>query len=184
MAVIHRITEQEYIDLALEEPRLELWDGEPREKPAMSSTHEDMATYLAHLLMNQLDRREFRISVNGAKARLSGSTYFVPDVVVIPTDWVAPFRDDPRHLAAHAEPLPLVVEIWSRTTGAYDFGRKLISYRERGDREIWYIHPYQRTLTVWRWQPPDDYVEAVYRGGVVPVASLPGVEIDLDELLA
>ncbi|MFT4037713.1 MAG: Uma2 family endonuclease [Thermomicrobiales bacterium] len=184
MAVIHRITEQEYIDLALEDSRLELWDGEPREKPTMSSTHEDMPTYLAHLLMNQLDRREFRVSVNGAKARLSGSTYFVPDVVVIPTAWVAPFRDDPRHLAAHADPLPLVVEIWSRTTGAYDFERKLTAYHERGDREIWYIHPCRRQLTAWRRQPDSTYEETVHNGGIVPVASLPGVTIDLDDLLA
>lgn len=184
MAVVHRVTEQAYIDLALEESRLELWDGEPREKPAMSSTHEDMAAYLAHLLMSQLDRRESRVSVNGAKARLSSSTYVVPDVVVIPTAWVAPFRDDPRHLAAHADPLPLVVEIWSRTTGADDFERKLASYRERGDREIWCIHPYERTLTAWRRQQDGTYEETVYTGGVVPIASLPDAAIDLDELLA
>ena len=184
MAVIHRISEEEYRDLALAEPRLELWNGEPREKPAMSSTHEDMAALLAHMLMSQLDRREFRVSVNGAKARISSGTYFVPDVVVIPTAWVAPFREDPRHLAAHAEPLPLVVEIWSRTTGTYDFERKLQAYRERGDAEIWYIHPYERTLIAWRLLPDGGYDQAFYAGGVVPCLSLPHVTIDLDELLA
>ncbi|MDQ2652648.1 MAG: Uma2 family endonuclease [Chloroflexota bacterium] len=184
MAVIHRISEQEYQELALAEPRWELWDGEPREKPGMSSTHEDIAAYLSHLLQSQLDRKHWRLSVNGAKTRLSGSTYFIPDVVVVPAASVIEFRDDPRHLAAHASPLPLVVEVWSRTTGSYDFERKLTSYRERGDAEIWYIHPYKRTLTVWRRQPDGSYAEARYGGGLIPVASLPGVVIDLDALLA
>jgi Uma2 family endonuclease len=184
MAVIHRITEQEYQELALAEPRWELWDGEPREKPGMSSTHEDIAFYLGFLLQSQLDREQWRLSVNGAKTRISGSTYFIPDVVVVPAASGIQLRDDPRHLASHGEPLPLVIEVWSRTTGSYDFERKLGSYRERGDAEIWYIHPYERTLTVWRMQPDGSYVEARYDGGRIPVASLPGVVIDLDNLLA
>jgi Uma2 family endonuclease len=183
MVVIHRISEQEYRVLALEDSRLELWDGEPREKPDMSSTHEDIAFHLGFLLQSQLDRRQWRLSVNGAKTRISGSAYFIPDVVVVPAASVIEFRDDPRHLAVHAEPLPLVVEVWSRTTGTYDFGRKLKSYRERGDAEIWFIHPYERSLTVWSRQPNGTYTESKYIGGLVPVTSLPGVVIDLDDVL-
>lgn len=184
MAVINRISEQEYRELALSEPLWELWDGEPRAKPGMSSTHEDIAAYLSHLLQGQLDRKEWRLSVNGAKTRISGSTYFIPDLVVVPAASVIEFRDDPRHLAAHAEPLPLVVEVWSRTTGTYDFERKLMTYRERGDAEVWYIHPYERTLTIWRRQADGSYDESRFDGGMVTVTSLPGVVIDLDDLLA
>lgn len=184
MAVINRISEQEYRELALSEPHWELWDGEPREKPGMSSTHEDIAAYLSYLLQGQLDRKEWRLSVNGAKTQISASTYFIPDVVVVPAASVIEFRDDPRHLAAHAEPLPLVVEVWSRTTGSYDFERKLSTYRERGDAEIWYIHPYQRTLTVWLHQPDGSYTTQVFASGKVTLTSLPGVVIDLDDLLA
>ena len=62
-----------------------------------------------------------------------------------------------------------MVEIWSRTTGDYDYDitAKLPSYRERGDAEIWLIHPYERTLTAWRRQPDGSYAEETYRGGVV-----------------
>jgi Putative restriction endonuclease len=60
---------------------------------------------------------------------------------------------------------------------------KLQGYRERRDSEIWFIHPYERTLTIWRRQPDESYAEEIYRGGVVPVASLPGVVIDFDALL-
>ena len=100
MAVIHRITEQEYRELALEEPRLELWDGEPREKPTMTIEHGGVSFYLAHALANQVDRRRYWISVNEGKARISGSTYFIPDVIAVPAELVTPFRGDPRARAA------------------------------------------------------------------------------------
>ncbi len=59
---------------------------------------------------------------------------------------------------------------------------KLPLYRQRGDEEIWFIHPYERTLTVWRRRPDGSYSEERYAGGIVPIASLPGVSIDLDAL--
>ena len=76
-----------------------------------------------------------------------------------------------------------MVEVWSPSTGHYDFATKLQGYRERGDAEIWFIHPYERTLTAWRRQPDGSYAEETYRGGPVPVVSLPGVVIDFDALL-
>jgi Uma2 family endonuclease len=124
-----------------------------------------------------------RVNVNDGRLRVSPVSYFIPDVVVIPAAYKVPFEDDPRALNAFAEPLPLVVEVWSRTTGAYDVATKLQAYRARGDAEIWFIHPYERTLTAWRRQGDGEYVEDTYRGGAVIIASLPGVSIDLDALL-
>lgn len=49
--------------------------------------------------------------------------------------------------------------------------------------EIWYIHPCERTLIARCRKPDGSYSEDVYRGGIVPVASLPGITIDLDNLL-
>jgi hypothetical protein len=60
---------------------------------------------------------------------------------------------------------------------------KLSGYRERGDAEIWFIHPYERTLTARRRQPDGNYTEDLYRGGLIPVVSLPGLVIDFDALL-
>jgi Uma2 family endonuclease len=138
MAIAHRISEQEYRELALtEEGRLlELWDGVPREKPLMSMKHDDVAAYLGAALISQLDRRKFRVNVSGGKTRYTERNYFIPDVVVIPAAYKIPFEDDPRAFNAFAEPLPLVVEVWSRTTGHYDFTVKLRGYRERGDEEM------------------------------------------------
>ena len=185
MAFGNRISEQAYRELALndQDHLWELWDGVPREKPLMSMKHDDVAFYLGLALANQLDRDVYRVNVNGGKTRLSSRTYFIPDVVVIPAAFKVPFEHDPRAFNAFAEPLPLVVEVWSPSTGGYDVATKLAGYRERGDAEIWFIHPYERTLTVWRRQPDGEYREETHRGGRVAVASLPGVAIDLDTAL-
>jgi Uma2 family endonuclease len=186
MSVTTRLSEQEYRELALgDDDRVwELWDGVLVEKPPMSMKHDDVAFYLGLALGNQLDRRVYRVNVNGGKTRYTARNFFVPDVVVIPAALKLPDEDDPDAFNAFAEPLPLVVEIWSRTTGDYDIAAKLPLYRERGDLEIWYIHPYEHTLTAWRRRPDGSYEETVYTGGIVAVASLPGVTVDLDALLA
>jgi Uma2 family endonuclease len=85
-------------------------------------------------------------------------------------------------LAIFSGPLPLVVEVWSSSTGDYDVDTKLPVYQERGDLEIWRIHPYARTLTSWQRQPDGSYQETIHRGGIVTPVALPGVAIDLETL--
>jgi Uma2 family endonuclease len=182
MATVTHLSEQEYRELVLTDDHLwELWDGILLEKPPMSMVHNRVAFFLGHLLQAQLDRGEYRITVNGDRARLSSGTFYIPDVMVIPAAYQDPI--DPRGLGIYADPLPLVVEIWSPSTGEYDFETKLAGYRARGDLEIWCLHPYNRTLTVWRRQPDGSYADEHYTGGIVAIASLPGVTIDLDALL-
>ncbi len=71
----------------------------------------------------------------------------------------------------------------SSRPGLYDLETKLAAYRERGDEEIWLLHPYERTLTAWRRQADGNHVESTQQGGIASVASLPGVSIDPDTLL-
>lgn len=178
------LSEQAYRELAMNDPdhRWELWDGMLVEKPVMSVMHDDLAMYLGVALANQLDRAVYRVSVNSAKTRYTARNFFIPDVAVMPASLVLPRRMDPAAFNDYADPLPLVVEIWSRTTGDYDFAAKLPVYRQRGDLEIMYIQPYEPTLRSWRRQPDGTYTEELYRGGIIPVHSLPGVTIDLDAL--
>ena len=87
-------------------------------------------------------------------------------------------------LEVYQVPLPLVIEVWSRSTGTYDVDDKLPEYQRRGDLEIWRLQPYERALTAWRRQPDGSYTETVYSGGSVRPGALPGVAIDLDALFA
>ena len=184
MAVAQRMSEQEYQEFVLSgvEGVWELHDGVLVEKSGMGWEHGEFTTFLAHLLIRQLDRRQFSVAVNDWFARRSPATVYVPDIIVAPYDYGRELRGRPGALAIFSDPLPLVVEVWSRSTGSYDVNAKLPVYMQRGDLEIWRVHPYERTLTSWVRQPDGSYRETVYHGGIVALAALPSVEIDLDEL--
>lgn len=184
MAIATRISNETYERLALDEPdrKWELWDGRPREKPGMTYAHNESAYRLGFTLGTQLDMSAYRVRVDAGRVHRPGSTYFIPDVFVFPVAYVTPRlrRDDV--LEVYDQPLPFVAEVWSPSTGDYDRTEKFAAYRQRGDCEIWFLHPYERTLTTSRRQPDGSYTETLYTGGIVPAASLLGVAIDLDAL--
>lgn len=185
MAVQQRMSEAAYEQFVLSGPDglWELHDGRLVEKPGMTWEHGDIAAYLGYLLQLQLDRAAYRVS-HEWRVRRPETTIFIPDLVVVPTAYGEPIRGQPGRLAIFNDPLPLVVEVWSASTGDYDVDAKLPVYQQRGDLEIWRIHPYERTLTAWRRQPDESYIETVYREGVIRPVALPAVEIDLAQLFS
>ena len=183
MAVEQRMSEEQYQQFVLAQPdrQWELHDGRLVEKPGVTWEHADIAMELAYLLRHQIARNEYRVFIE-SRVRRPTATIFMPDVMVVPTAYGERFRGQPGTLAIFPDPLPLIVEIWSSSTGDYDVDAKLPVYQQRGDLEIWRIHPYERTLTAWRRQPDGSYAETVHRGGIVTPVALPGVEIALDTL--
>jgi Uma2 family endonuclease len=178
------VSQQTYLRVVLEDPegKWELHCGKLRQKPDMTTERQRTGWILGFRLQQQLSLGEYEVRVNSTRAQRTERRYYVPDVMVIPAAYVRRLLARPGTVEAYADPLPLVVEIWSPSTGAYDVMEKLPEYRRRGDAEIWLLHPYERTLTVWRRQPGGAYTETVYRGGSVRPASLPNVTIDLDAL--
>lgn len=185
MAVAQRMSEEAYQQFVFSgvEGQWELHEGRLVEKPGMTWEHGGIVTELAYLLRHQIARAEYRVFIE-SRVRRPTATIFLPDLMVVPTVYGEPFRGRPGTLAIFSDPLPLVVEVWSVSTGDYDVDAKLPVYQQRGDLEIWRIHPYERTLTAWRRQPNGSYQETIHRGGVIIPAALPGVTIDLDELFA
>jgi Uma2 family endonuclease len=179
-----QMSEQAYRDFALGDKggRWELVRGHLREKPGMSVMHGNVMELLAFFLRSQLDRNAYRVRTQHARTRVSSDTYYVPDVAVVPSPLMRALLDQPHTLDAYRDPLPLVAEIWSPSTGDYDIDAKLPDYQRRGDLEIWYIHPDRRTLTAWRRRPDGTYAETVYRSGLVRPESQADVSIDLDAL--
>ena len=185
MAVAQRMSGADYEQFVLAgaEGLWELHDGMLVEKPGMSWEHLNINSLLGYLLQGQLDLGKYRVLIEG-RVRRPTDTIFLPDVLVVPISYGEPFRGKPGTLAIFPRPLPLVVEVWSPSTGDYDVDTKIPVYQQRGDLEIWRIHPYERTVTSWVRQPDGSYRETVYRGGVIAPAALPGVEIDLERLFA
>lgn len=177
------VGEQMFIQLALEDPnQWELYCGHLRRKPGMTAQHSEVAHELYYRLRQQLDRDRFTVRLSMGHVRRSAESYFIPDVYVVPTELVRLLRGQRNVLEAYAAPLPLVVEVWSPSTGDYDVDTKLREYQARGDVEIWRIHPYDRTLTAWQRQPDGGYAEYHHTGGTVQPVALPNVAIDLDTL--
>ena len=186
MSIANRIDEQAYLEMAADDDDrfLELWDGVPTAKPGMSWEHNDLSFELGHDLRLQLDPSVYRVRVNSARVRKPTASYFIPDVAVVPIALGRHLQGMPGVLEVYEAPLPLVVEIWSKSTGEYDITTKLAAYRARDDAEIWRLHPYRRTLTRWVRQAGGGYVEEEIRGGLVALAALPDVVVDLDALFA
>jgi Uma2 family endonuclease len=184
MATETRLSNAAYLELALAEQdrKWELHDGLLREKPGMTYAHNEIAYRLGGELYIQLDRAAYSARVDAGRVHRPRATYLIPDVFVFPKAFAREFAHRDDFLEVYDQPLPLVVEVWSRSTGDYDVAEKLAVYKQRGDLEIWYIHPYERTLTVWRRQSDGTYAEEVFRDGVVTLAALPDISIDLDKL--
>jgi len=178
------VTARTFEDFALADPdrNWELHRGRLREKPGMSAKHNWTMFELGYQLRRQLDQRQFQVRVNAAHLHRPAATYYIPDVVVLPTALVQPFWEEQNLLEVYREPLPLVVEVWSPSTGDYDVDEKLPEYMARGDAEIWRLHPFARALKAWRRQPDGTYTLTEYTGGIVYPVALPSVAIDLDAL--
>lgn len=181
-----RVTEDEYRRIALEDPdgKWELDCGVLRSKPAMTMQHNRLAWFAGHWIQNQLDPDQFEVRVDAGRIQRSPRHYYIPDMMVIPVALMEQFQGDYEALEAYAVSLPLVLEVWSRSTGQFDCDTKLPFYQQRGDAEIWFLHPIERTLTTWQRQPDGTYTESVYKGGVVRPVALPDVALDLDALFA
>jgi Uma2 family endonuclease len=179
------VTEEGYVRLALDDPGRpwELRDGLLVEKPGMSFVHGGTVVWLRNDLVRQLDPRRFLVYEDSGRLRRSSRNYLIPDVSVVPTEVFHRHRlESPAALGVFNEAMPFVAEVESPSTGQYDITTKIPIYRQRGDGEIWYLQPFERTLTTWVRQPDGQYAKTVYHGGIVELASFPGVKIDLDAL--
>ena len=76
---------EDYETLALREPdqRWELVCGVPRKKPVMTQEHQTTAWWLAHMIGNQVDPRQFQVRDNGSRAG-SGSSWPRPAAALRP----------------------------------------------------------------------------------------------------
>ena len=178
------VSEATYQQVALEDPesKWELHCGQLRRKPSMTMPHNTLQDELVFVLKLALPRDRFEVR-SAARARRNEQHSYVPDAMVIPIEAWRRYRRSPD-LESYSEPLPLVVEIWSRSTGDYDVDEKLPEYQRRGDLEIWRLHPYERTLTAWRRAPDGTYAEHRWTAGTVELHAIAGVSIDLDALFA
>src|SRR5215211_3264367 len=120
-----------YEQIALAEPerRWELHRGQLREKPAMSFGHNVVVDELTFMLRLQTDPADYFVRTDLGRVRRSEDSYYVPDIMVIPSSLTAEYRLEPRRLEVYSAPLALIVEVWTPSTGDYDIDDKLPEYQ-------------------------------------------------------
>jgi Uma2 family endonuclease len=180
------ISVETYERVALEDNDA-LWEldcGRLRQKPPMTAAHNHTTRLLRRQIERHLPESAYEIAET-ARLRIASGSFYVPDLVVLPVALVAEALRQPHELEVYTAALPLVIEVWSPSTGDYDVNTKIPEYQRRGDREIWLIHPCERWLRAWRREPDGSYTEALYTGdALVEPIMLPGARIELAKVFA
>jgi Uma2 family endonuclease len=166
MAIEQRMSEQEYERFVLSgiKGTWELHAGRLVEKPALSEPRGTIVSRLAQQLLAQLNAGHYQVRINAGFVRAPEDTILIPDLLVAPTAFDSPAAGRVS-LAIHAEPLPLIVEVWGPSDADYDVAARIPIYQQRSDLEIWRIHPADRTLTTCVRQPDGTYAETIYQPG-------------------
>jgi hypothetical protein len=137
---------------------------------------------LARTLISCLSKADFRVLHNAGYLRAPDRSIYLPDVAIVPGILMQRFRTDPMLFEIYDESLPFVAEVWSPPNGLFDVDTKFPAYRLRGDAEIWRIHPFERTVTIWLKHPNGTYEETIVRSRPVNLQALPSVAIVIDDL--
>jgi Uma2 family endonuclease len=165
----------------------ELIDGAAyvREPPAPSPSHQEIVVGLCCQIATALKGKRCRVYVAPFDVRLPKSaehddqvdTVVQPDVLIV-CDLQ---KIDGRGMRGAPD---WVAEVLSPYTASHDQTVKLPAYERAGVREVWLVHPADRTLAIYQLDA-GRYGRAsmLDLGGKTQIAAVPGVTIDWDEVL-
>lgn len=164
--------------------RNELIDGTAyiKEPPAPSRSHQEMVGELYHQVRLTMTGTSCRVYVAPFDVRLPKSgesddhvdTVVQPDVLIV----CDPSKLDERGMRGAPD---WIAEVLSPATASHDQLIKLPIYERAGVREVWLVHPTERTLMIHRLHD-GRYGRPIIQGleGRTKVSAVPGVSIDWD----
>jgi len=178
----HRITVDEYyrmaeVGLLAEDARVELIEGEIIDMAPIGSRHGAVVTRFDRLIQRAAgDRAIVRVQL---PVRLSRSSEPQPDLAL-----VKPRVDFYESGHPSASDTLLIIEV-SETTLRYDCEVKVPLYARHGVPEVWIVDLKGRRLHFYRSPVDGRYAEvsSVAEPGTTPIATLPGIVIDLTGVL-
>ena len=166
----------------------ELIDGTAyvREPPAPSPSHQGIVVGLCHQVSTALKDKPYRVYVAPFDVRLPKAaeqdeqvdTVVQPDVLIV-CDLQ---KIDARGMRGAPD---WVAEVLSPYTSSHDQAVKLPAYERAGVREVWHVHPIDRTLAIYQLEAGRYGRASILElKGKTQIAAVPGVTIDWDEVLA
>ena len=176
------------------------WDDKRRElidgfikmmSPAATLSHAKVVGRVFYAAINHIKRNhgtcnvftapfDVRLPKNGETADNQIYTVVQPDIIVV----CDPSKLEERGCLGAPD---MIVEVLSPSTRKYDLHDKFNLYEASGVKEYWVIAPKEdKDVTVFLLQDDGKYSEGtLYTGNVkIPVQSLPGLEIDTQDLFA
>jgi len=157
-----------------------------REPPGPSLSHQGIVSELCRQAGNALKDKPGRVYVAPFDIRLPAAneaddkidTVVQPDVLIV----CDPQRLDARGLRG---PPDWIAEVLSPSTARYDQVVKLPVYERAGAREVWLIHPIERTLVIYQLEVGHYGRPTILElKGQTRLTAVPGVTIDWDEALS
>ncbi len=177
----HRITVEEYhrmaeVGLLAPDARVELIEGEIIDMPPIGSRHAAAVRRLDTLLQRAVGERAV-VSCQ-ASLQLGDLTEPQPDFALLA--WREDFYEKRNPMASDTL---LVIEV-SDTPLRHDLHTKMSLYARHRIPELWVVNVEGRQLHVFRNPAGAAYSEAIVsdKPGVMPIASLPGITLDLSPL--
>ena len=177
--VIPKLSFEEFRELPVEGKRFELIHGEVRLLPTPSIRHQSvLQTLSVNLGLYAINNHAGEVLTAPLDVRLGDDTALQPDLIfisnaragIIQENWIEGAPD-------------LVVEVFSRSTAAYDRATKLPIYAESGVAEVWLIDPLAKTVEVLKLEGKKYFVDATLAGDQILASSLfPGWQLPLRDL--
>jgi Uma2 family endonuclease len=164
----------------------ELIDGTVyvREPPAPSPSHQEVVAELCHQLRVALEDKSYRHYIAPFDVRLpkAGEADELIDTVVQPDVLIVGDLSKLDARGMNGAP-DWIAEVLSPTTSAHDQVVKLPIYERAGVLEVWFIHPIDRMLTIYRLEG-GRYGRPTFQAlkGTTAISAIPGVNIDWDRL--
>ena len=167
-----------------DEPRCELIEGELVELSPAHKRHGVIQNRFARRLGRYFDAHpdlgDVWVGDTGFVVGDALDTVCIPDAAVLTPEQSAYGEVDetPEYMPF----VPLIpVEIKSPSNTEAQIAKKLSLYLAAGAREVWWVRPTQRTVTVHR---PDGVIEVLRIGDTLVTDALPGFRMELSDLFA
>jgi len=177
--VIPKLSFEEFRQLPVDGKRYEMVRGEVHATPAPATRHQAVIQNLSgNLWPFVIKNRLGEVWTAPLDVRLGDDTALQPDLIfisnaragIIQENWIEGAPD-------------LVVEVFSRSTAAYDRATKLPVYAEAGVSEVWLIDPLAKTVEVLKLEGKKYFVDATLAGDQILASSLfPGWQLPLRDL--
>ena len=157
-----------------------------REPPAPEWLHQKVVGEIYRQVATTLKGKLYQVGIAPSDVRLPKSTEHDDhvDTVVQPDVFIVCDRQKLDERGTRGAP-DWVVEVLSPSTARHDRLRKVPAYERAGVREVWLVHPLDRTVTIYQLEA-GRYGRAtrLELKGQTSLTAVPGVTIDWDEVLA